>query len=193
MAAIVIEGVIGVAKTSVAAALLGRSDSRLIGEIVTFDEHLIASFVDSARALNAGLRRLAGVLDTVEQSFAVEPWRDVVLERFHLSYVAVDGEWAPYRVIDERAAALGLRLVLLDLPDAEFADRCLYRREFDGADWQQMVAFYGSERAALSALRESQARRRGALDVTTLPHMTINTSAKDWSRYADTILAWAHE
>jgi thymidylate kinase len=189
MAAIIIEGLTGAGKSSTIAALQRNGAHVRFDEEATFGDFMNRWLDDPNLPAAERTRRLAPILDHISTSLSATGVE--IIERFHLSYFALDGAWATYAAIDARAAELGIGLVLLDLPDAELKARSLYRREYDDADWQSFLDLYGSEAAALSALQRSQQRRRDALDQTCLRHLTIDTRDMAWDAYARAIVSFA--
>jgi thymidylate kinase len=189
---LILEGLTGTGKSSTIEALRARGIHVWFDEVATFDDHMDRWLEQPAMPAAERTQRLDSILDHIS---AVAPRRandtTSIIERFHLSYFALDGDWSIYDGIDERAANLGIRLVLLDVPDDALAKRCLYRQEYGHTDWQSLGDIYGSEQAALEALRCSQQRRRDALGKTRLPSLTIDTTAMDWAAYADRIIAFA--
>jgi hypothetical protein len=79
---------------------------------------------------------------------------------------------------------MGASIVLLTVAAGELRDRCLWRREHGGADWQDFATRFGSEQNALDALRVSQERRVEVLRHSRLPSVTIDTSQMAWEGYA---------
>ncbi len=53
-----------------------------------------------------------------------------------------------------------------------------------------MAAYYGTRKKAIEAVQTSQQRRIDALEKTRLPHLRIETNTKEWSSYANSILAF---
>jgi hypothetical protein len=100
-------------------------------------------------------------------------------------------EWTLYRPFDERLRMLHSRLVLLDFDVQQVEERALDRIDRQESTWtQEMIAYYGSREEALRATALSQARRRASLAWTTLPVITIDTTAMNWASYANQIVAF---
>jgi hypothetical protein len=191
MPRVIIEGLTGFGKTSTIRAMLAARPARLYDEDATFDDFMTKVTADPLMPREERTGRLEGILDGLERETAAGEPADCIFERFHLTYHALDGDWSTYRAIDERAAALGMRIVLLNLPDESLAGRSLYRAEYGGADWQGRIEHLGSESAALADLRLSQQRRRDALQLSALPHLVVDTREMDWVAYATRIWSWS--
>jgi len=138
----------------------------------------------------ARTRRFDAVLDRLESNRVPHTGISIV-ERCWFSNVALGDDWSIHDRNDERAAALGFRLALLDVPDELFATRSLYRAEYDRRDWQAFNEMYGSEAAAIAAIRASQQRRREALTRTRMPTLVLDTAAMDWPAYASVLEVFA--
>ena len=175
---VILEGVTGTGKSSTIAAL--ARPPLVISEEETFGELMD----ETTREPAVFLRRLDAVCTRLEQ----ERPAGFLLERFHLSYFALEPTWSSYREIDARLVDLGVSIVLLVVPEERLRDRSLMREEYGATDWQGFVMHFGSEEKALEALRVSQARRIEALSLTLLRSTVIDTSAKDWPAYAAALL-----
>ncbi len=186
---IIIEGVTGAGKTSTIARLKSILSFKLIGEDDTFDDFMAELSHEPALAVASGRRRMRAILDEIG---ARDPALSdlCILERFHLSYYALSGDWEQYRDIDERCAALGCKVVLLAVPEGDLSERALYRAEYKHRDWQGFIERYGSESEALRALANSQQQRIDALDLSQLQSVVLNTSEKNWEAYARNIAEW---
>jgi hypothetical protein len=138
------------------------------------------------------LALLHQVLTELEQAAsATDQVHGYVLERFHPSYYALLPAWSLYRPIDVRLRALHARLVLLDFDAQHVETRSLDRSDRQGSTWtQEMIAYYGSRTVALHAIALSQARRRASIALTTLPAVTVDTTAMDWATHADQIITF---
>ena len=186
---VVLEGLTGTGKSQTLAAMarLGLTPARVVPEEETFGELMDEVAAAEARAggpLDAlAARRLLGRLDEVLDS-VVRREDDFLLERFHLSYHAVFPPWERYAAIDAELAERGVELVLLCVPETALRERSLLRREHGGRDWQGLCAHYGSEAAAMNALRRSQERRIEALARSRMRSRVIDTSAMDWESTA---------
>ncbi len=176
----ILEGLTGTGKSETLAALTasGAAPALLISEDDTFGDAML-----EIERGQIDLHRLVAICDRLER----EQPSDFLLERFHFSYFALAPQWNLYRDIDARLAALEANVVLLVLPEAELRSRSLMRKEYSEQDWQGFVGHFGSEEAALRALRDSQARRVEALSLSALPSRIVDTSAKSWSVYADVL------
>lgn len=187
MAVLILEGVTGAGKTSTIGALQSIAAFELIDEETTFDGFVEAFNADPITASAHARNRLAALLNKIEAS---DRSRNYLLERFHFSQLALGSDWKWYRDIDERCAVLRCRVVVMTLPDEHLASRSLYRAEFDGKDWQNLIGSHGSEEKALGALREAQSARIRSIEQSRLPCRFIDASAKDWQRYATEISRW---
>jgi len=185
---LIIEGVTGTGKTSVIEALSEIVTFDLIDEEATFDDFMTEFFADPAAAAHRARNRMAEILDGIE---AYSRSRRYLLERFHFSQLALGSEWKWYRNLNERCAALGVKVVVLTLPDNRLAQRSLYRAEYGGKDWQNLIKHYGSEEEALRVIKDSQASRIRAIEKSRLRHRILDTSEKAWPRYAMEITGWA--
>ena len=187
MARLIIEGVTGAGKTATIAALRALRQVELYDEDQTFGDFMQEWLADPHATAVRKTSRLVQVLSQIESA---RP-RDCLIERFHFSYYALDGDWSMYAVVDERAADLGVKLVLLDVADELLRTRSLYREEYGRTDWQHLIKLYGTESAAIEALRRSQQRRRDALAKSRMECIVIDTDSMDWTNYAARIWMWA--
>ncbi|HVR46046.1 MAG TPA: hypothetical protein VMT95_05365 [Candidatus Binatia bacterium] len=159
----------------------------LVDEEATFDDFVTGFSADPDSASGQARDRMAAILDRIET--ADGSYRHL-LERFHFSQLALGSEWKWYRDIDARCAALKCKVAVLTLPGDRLAARSLYRAEYDGADWQDLVLRHGSEEEALDTLRQAQSARIGAIQQSRLPYRMVDASAKAWERYASDIADW---
>jgi hypothetical protein len=185
---LVLEGLTGTGKSSTIAALgrLGLAPACVVSEEETLGDAM-DELPPDGRVGPSFTRRLEAVIARLER----ERPPAFLLERGHLSYVALVPRWELVDAFDARLGDLGARLALLVVPDQALAARSLLREEYGGADFQAFAERFGSVAAALEALRVSQARRVDALARTRLPHRTFDTSSKDWDRVARDVAAWA--
>ena len=77
------------------------------------------------------------------------------------------------------------------LPEEHLLSRSLYRFEYDGTDWQNLIQRYGSEADALRAIRLSQQTRVDAIGQSEVTGVLVDTSGKDWMAYAKTLAGCA--
>jgi hypothetical protein len=180
---IIIEGVTGAGKTSSIKALRSLAPFDLIEEEATFGAFRAEFAADADAASERARQRLDDILTRIER----EKPRSYVLERFHFSQIALGSEWRRYREIDRRCAACGIKAVVLVLPEDRLLSRSLYRCEYDGTDWQNLIQVYGSEAKALHAIRFSQQTRLDAIRQSELTGLLIDTTDKDWRAYAKTV------
>ncbi len=186
---LILEGVTGAGKSSTLAAL-SRCASRpawletahLIDEEETLGELMAEDLQDPSRSVAERTARLTRILGLVS---AAPPEAAFLLERFHLSYYALQPDWAPYVAMDAALAALGFRQVLLTIPEAEIRRRSLHRVDRAEEDWTPgMIAYFGSEAQALDALLVSRARRLECCAWTRLPTLILDTSTMEWDEIA---------
>lgn len=187
MSVLILEGVTGTGKSSTIEALQSMAAFELIDEEATFDGFMEAFDADPDAASHDASKRQAAILDKIELS---RNSRHYLLERFHFSQLALGSDWKWYREVDERCAALQCKVAVLTLPENELASRSLYRSEYDGNDWQDLISQHGSEERALEVLRKAQSMRIEAIRQSRLPCRLIDASAKDWHRYAKEISRW---
>ncbi|MHB8228005.1 MAG: hypothetical protein ACYDA5_02260 [Vulcanimicrobiaceae bacterium] len=192
MSRLIIEGVTGAGKSQTIAALrvlLAEEWKNITfyDEEATFGDFM-GEWIERPDADASWLlRRLGATLRALED---LPENRAVLIERCHLSYEALWPQCSRSMRCDRRLARLGFDLVLLTLPERALKERSLYRVD-QGEDWSRnFIEHYGSERAALGAIRRSQRRRVSALSRTTLPALRIDTGAMAWPSYAEQILAW---
>jgi hypothetical protein len=183
----IIEGLTGTGKTSTIEALRPVTTFELIDEEATFDDFVTEFLANPNAAARQATTRMATILDKIE---AQRSSRCYILERFYFSHLALGSPWSFYKGLDERCAALEIRVVLLVLPDEEIAHRSLYRTEHGDRDWQKLIGHYGSEQEALRALSRAQAARIQAVAESRLEHRIVDTREKQWHRYAAEIAEW---
>ncbi len=150
-----VEGVTGAGKTSTINALRGLRAFELFDEEATFDDFVSGFRLDRDNAARQARDRMTAILDRIESDLSGS---NVLLERFHFSQLALGSEWRWYRDIDDRCAALGVRVGVLFLPVATLESRSLYRAEYDGQDWQDLIGHYGSKNGG-SRSHRSRAER----------------------------------
>lgn len=172
---VILEGLTGTGKSSTLATMkrLGLLPALVISEEETFGD-----FMTELEGGSANLARL----DAVAARALSEP--AFLLERFHLSCYALLPEWDRYAAMDARMAEAGVRGVLLTIDDALLRPRSLMRAEYNDTDWQHFAEHFGSEDAALEALRTSQARRVEAIAWSKMRWTRIDTSEQDWNATA---------
>ena len=186
---LILEGVTGAGKSSTLAAL-SRCASRppwleaahLIAEEETLGELMAEDLQDPSRSVAERTARLTRILALVSAAPADAAF---LLERFHLSYYALQPDWAPYVAMDAALAALGFRQVLLTIPEAEIRRRSLHRVDRAEEAWAEgMIGYFGSEAQALDALLASRARRLECCAWTRLPTLILDTSTMEWDEVA---------
>ena len=197
MRILIIEGVTGAGKSETLRAL-GRQPAfaaRLGPGRVISEEDTLGEVMDEIAQLGGPPARHVGRLDRVlaalERESEAAPDARFVLERFHLSYYALLPDWDLYVAYEHALERLGCACVLLTLDPSALAERSLERDDRRGTDWTAgMLAHYGSRDAALTAIARSQQRRLGALALTRLPTLVIDTTGQAWDDYAREILKW---
>lgn len=187
MGPLIFEGITGAGKSSTLEALRRVCTCSVVSEDVTFGDFMREFDLDPGVAALGFAQRLNSVLDDVARHAA----ENVVLERFHFSAIALGADAVVLREVELRCRDLGCTVVIFTLPDVALKSRSLYRREYDGADWQGLCSAYGSEQAALRVLRRAQSRRVDAIRAGLLPYLEVETSDMAWERYAEKIAAWA--
>ena len=193
---LILEGVTGAGKSSTLAALLRCGErppwlqaARLIAEDETLGELMAEDLQDPSRSVAERTARLTRILALVAAAPPEAP--AFLLERFHLSYYALQPDWAPYLAMDAALADQGFRQVLLTLPEAEIRRRSLHRVDRAEEAWAEgMIAYFGSEARALEALVISRTRRLECCAWTRLPTLILDTSAMDWDEPARRISAF---
>jgi hypothetical protein len=198
MNGILIEGVTGAGKSQTLAALQKHPKfSILLGNGRVFmEEETLGEVMDEINESGVGpskhLWRLNNVLEELKHQTETQPNTcGYVLERFHLSYYALLPDWNLYAPIDEQLHSLNCKIVLLTVSPEEFAHRSLDRVDRRDTDWTAgMIAYYGSREATLDAMKTSQQRRRDALAYSRLPSIQIDTTARDWTGYAEQIIEY---
>lgn len=195
----ILEGVTGAGKSSTLAAL-GRCASRpawlaaarLVPEEETLGELMAEDLQDPTRSVAARLARLTAILARIAAASPEEP--GFLLERFHLSYYALQPDWAPYVALDAELAERGFRQVLLTIPTAEIRRRSLHRVDRAEEPWVEgMIDYFGSEDRAVAALVASRDRRLECCAWTRLPTLILDTSAMNWDGCAQRIAAFCAE
>ena len=106
-----------------------------------------------------------------------------MLERAHFSYYALLPKWDLCESVDSTLASLNAHVYLLWIPDKDLRARSLLRSDREAWN-ERFVSLFGSEAAALDAIRASQNARYEAIHKSALPHTVINTGAREWDRYA---------
>ena len=187
MSVAIIEGLTGTGKTSTIEALLAVTTFELIDEEATFDDFVTGLVASADTAAAEAATRMAAILDEIESQPRSKRY---LLERFYFSQLALGSPWSWYRDLDDRCATLEAKVVVLVLPEEQIGRRSLYRAEHDHRDWQNLIERYGSEEEALRALSLSQTARIQALAGSRLEHRIVDTSEKQWHRYALEVAEW---
>jgi hypothetical protein len=193
---LILEGITGAGKSSTLAALARcRSRppwleaARIVPEEETLGELMAEDLQDPARSVTERIARLTRVLAQISAAPPGAP--GFVLERFHLSYHALQPDWTPYLAMDAALAEQGFRQVLLTIPEAEIRRRSLHREDRVEEPWAQgMIDHFGSEDLATAALMASRKHRLDCCAWTRLPTLVIDTSAMEWDDYAQQIAAF---
>lgn len=193
---LILEGVTGAGKSSTLAALARcearppwLAAARLVPEEETLGELMAEDLQDPARSTAERTARLTRILAQISAAPPGAP--GFLLERFHLSYYALQPDWTPYLAIDAALAEQGFRQVLLTLPEAEIRRRSLHRVDRAEEPWAQgMIDYFGTEDLATRALMASRQRRLDCCAWTRLPTLVIDTSAMDWASTARQIAAF---
>jgi len=183
----IIEGLTGTGKTSTIEALRALTTFELIDEEATFDDFVTEFLANPNAAARQATTRMATILDNIEARRGPGCY---LLERFYFSHLALGSPWLFYKGLDERCAMLKIKVVVLALPEEEIAHRSLYRTEHGDRDWQRLIDHYGSEQEALRALSRAQTARIQAVAQSRLEHRVVDTSEKQWHRYAAEIAEW---
>jgi hypothetical protein len=193
---LILEGVTGAGKSSTLASLARcptrpswLESARLVSEEETLGELMAEDLEAPARSVAQRIARLTRILALVSAAPPDSP--AFLLERFHLSYYALQPDWTPYVAMDAELAEQGFRQVLLTLPEAEIRRRSLHRADRTEEPWAQgMIDYFGSEDLALEALVASRTRRLDCCAWTRLPTLILDTSAMDWDDCARRIAAY---
>jgi predicted ATPase len=193
---LILEGVTGVGKSSTLAALARCGErppwleaARLVPEDETLGELMAEDLQDPSRSVAERTARLTRILALVREAPPEAP--AFLLERFHLSYHALQPDWTSYVVMDAELAERGFRQVLLTLPEPEIRRRSLHRVDRAEEGWADgMIAYFGSEAQALEALVASRTRRLECCAWTRLPTLVLDTSEMDWADVARKIAAF---
>jgi hypothetical protein len=193
---LIVEGVTGAGKSSTLAALARcptrpswLEAARLVPEEETLGELMAEDLQEPTRTVAQRIARLTRILALVSAAPPDAP--AFLLERFHLSYYALQPDWTPYVTMDVELAAQGFRQVLLTLPEAEIRRRSLHRADRTEEPWAQgMIDYFGSEDLALEALIASRTRRLDCCAWTRIPTLVVDTSAMEWDDCARRIAAF---
>jgi chloramphenicol 3-O-phosphotransferase len=187
---LILEGVTGAGKSSTLAALARCAArppwleaARVVTEEETLGELMSEDLQDPSRSVAERVARLTRILALVSGAPPGAP--AFLLERFHLSYYALQPDWAPYVAMDADLAERGFRQVLLTIPEAEIRRRSLHRVDRAEEAWARgMIEYFGSEALALEALLASRSRRLDCCAWTRLPTLILDTSAMAWDEVA---------
>lgn len=189
---LIVDGVTGAGKTAVIERVRDRWAAAGVAVEFVPEDDTLGELMDQVRD-PAWLRAprfdaLASVLVRIER--AVGEGRRILVERFHLTAYALCERWEPLAALDARLAELGARHVLLSFPAALCEARSIDRAERAG--WADgMAAWYGTRSGAITAAIDSQQRRIDALLRSALPFLHLDTRARDWSRHAEVVHAFA--
>jgi hypothetical protein len=170
----------------------GSDTDRQGFHLITEDETLgtiMEDVRDPSWASRPTFGALIAALVRIENLTARDDRCPILVERFHLTTYALHPHWDELRDFDSRLTAWGAIQVVLCLPESEIPGRSIFRR--DRENWgSEMADWYGSEEAAVEAAKESQRRRIHALSLTQIPSIQIDTTDRDWHRYAAAIAAF---
>lgn len=193
---ILIDGVTGAGKSQTLAALRANPDyaqlqghGRIFYEEETLGE-LMDELEDPSIPAEQHLARLEQVLAELEQQAARPPGAyGYVLERFHLTYYALMPSWQLFEPFDRRLRKLGCIAFLLHYDTGQIEQRSLERADRRESGWAEgMRSLYGSQAQAVAAIEQSQQRRLDSIALSQLPIYQIDTTAMDWTYYAQMII-----
>jgi hypothetical protein len=184
---LILEGLTGTGKSSTIAALRSIVDFRCFDEHATFGDFASEFRADRGKAARGARGRMSRILDEIEADATKGRF---LLERFHFSQLALGSEALWYATLNERCVGLCARVAVLALTGSKLAARSLYRSEYGGSDWQNLIGLHGSETAALAALGDAQSRRLEAIAKSGLEYRVIDTADGAWPHYAALIAGW---
>jgi len=183
---LIIEGLTGAGKSSVIAELrniLPAEQWQIIYEDETLGE-LLSELEDKKTTNYEKCYRLRQVLATMDRNAN----HSYLLERFHPSYYALIPDWELFRETDSILAEKNFVLVMLHYNERLLEERamCHFDRKDDG--FNNAVAYWGSKEKAFEAYKKSQDNRLACLELTSMNYLKIDTSGREWPRYAREII-----
>lgn len=176
---IVFEGIASSGKTTLERTVAERlPDSEIVTEGVTLMPAIDNTDVAAAK------RHLEGVLDSIRRS----PARNVILDRFHLTHAFRTGSAVgEFSAIEDGLRDIGgTTVVLLTIDPEAIPARIEETVALRGGGWkkgkqgtaEEKIAYYRRQQETLEDLASSSR----------LPVLRIDTTAKDWEAYADSIV-----
>ncbi len=188
---IIIEGLTGAGKTHLVSALKKHFENLNQNLKIIYEEETFGELIEDLEKahLNDFQRclRLKKVLSETDISE-----KNILLERFHLSYFVFMPDWEFYREIDKKLSENNFKMILLHYDQNLFEERALKRVDMQNTTWtDDTIAYWGSVEKAMEAYKVSQQRRIDCLKLTSLPTLKINTSRMKWDKYLAEILAFA--
>lgn len=194
---LIIDGITGAGKSSVLREVRARIEASPQGPSTRFifEDDTLGDIMNQVRdptwRAAPTFEALERILSELERELAANPFRQFIVERFHLTAYALFPEWRYQERFDARLAQLGAVQVLLTYPEDLAEQRAIERADRAEEQWAQgMDAWYGSRSAALTAVIESQRHRWDGLQKSALPFLHIDTREGNWPRYAATLLTF---
>lgn len=183
---IIIEGVSGSGKTTILKEITkilnsNKINHKIFSEDITFGDFMTE--IKENKTKNK-LFRLHEINNKIKETND----KVIILERFHLSYYAITGNWEQYKIIDEYLAENNFVLILLSYNNNFIFDRAI--NHFDIKDkvlLDDFINYFGSFDNMLKSYEESQNRRLNALNKTKLKYLNIDTSERKWDKYLSKI------
>lgn len=192
MNGLIIEGVAGTGKSTIVAALrqsLATKQLKVSYDIIYEEQttgELVAELRDERLSDSDRYSRLNDLMPSIQKRQLAGEF--LILERFHPTFFALMPQSSLFEKFDFQLSELNFGLVLLDLPNDEFANRSFSRPEMESQNWSEgLIEWYGSRDAAIDAFINSQERRRQFLSLTKLKSLKIDTSNREWNKYVDSI------
>lgn len=200
MAGIIIEGVCASGKSTIMKRLTRRDWYVEKQNKIQFGEYLTERIVENiGPSVDNRVELLEEYVDMLEKVYfnfynsrfantkseRVKPF--FLLERFHITHGVESKDFNPFIDIDNRLAAMDMKLILLVMDDNVIEKRLLDTFPRRPKTWEKYCLSFGGIEGATERYRNMQELLLSFTKVTKLDTIILNTSREEWDVYIDII------
>lgn len=200
MAGIIIEGVCASGKSTIMKRIAKRDWYVEKQNKIQFGEYLTERIVENiGPSVDNRVELLEGYVDILEKVYynfynsrfantkseRVKPF--FLIERFHMTHGLESKDFNPFKDIDNRLAAMDMKLVLLVMDDNVIEKRLLDTFPRRPKTWENYCLSFGGIKGAVERYRNMQEMLLSFAKLTKLDTIILNTSQEDWNVYVDII------